>query len=857
MAKKINLNTPPKKTSTSKTGNSNNVAVGSPLKEIVSTSDSAFGSILNPVTPTTTASAPSSSSKISSTMKKGKDGTYSASSSSSSSKKEPKLPTEFIVRPNKDQGQYSAMIKVGVDVEVLKSNGLAPGQLMVVSKPDRPGVVCFAAPLTPLSMDNNVVKIPKRLREMVGLLLGDRVVIKKCPIYPDVALSVEIGIQTEELTDESRAFFKEQVLKVFEDFGILMPGMKFNLRNEQDKPVEAVIVGSASTPDLSVLSISDNKTENSGKSYSNDDDYDENEDETYDYTDSELITPVFLFDKRKTTLIEFTTNMEIKMGQAYPKGQGFESIGGLSKQIDLIKSKIKLPLNHPNLFRRFNNTIPERGFLLYGPSGTGKTMLLRAIAQEMNTHVMTINGPSIVSKYLGETESTLRQIFKEARKYQPSIIFIDEIDALVPRRGADESGEAESRVVSTLLTLMDSLGEKTEGTNRVIVIGATNRPNSIDPALRRPGRFGQEIEIGIPDVDERHEILQLHLRGMPTKLSEDSIQSIAASLHGYVGADIAALVHQCVGNAINRAIADDLDDADMYVTEEDVSKAVLEIRPSAMREIFLETPKVYWTDIGGQEDVKQKLKETVSLPISHPGTFKRLGVHQPKGVLLYGPPGCSKTLTAKALATEAGLNFLAVKGPEIFNKYVGESERAIREIFRKARAAAPSIIFFDEIDALSSSRTGGDDGGSSSDRVVTSLLNEMDGIEALVGVTILAATNRPDVIDSALMRPGRLDRLIYVGPPDFESRKKILEIQMAKMAVEPGLDIDEFAKATEGCSGAEIVQFCQEAGMRAMYENLEIEYICHRHFVEALDTIKRNITPEMLEFYENYNKEGK
>lgn len=637
--------------------------------------------------------------------------------------------------------------------------------------------------------------------------------------------------------------YTEKVAKALHEIGIVMPGIQFTINNNLDGKaaefvaknsnddlninLDFVVVDAGQIPDLSTLSIEGEEL-----------------DDMYAET-SELLTPVYYFDKKKTS-IEFVS--DLKVNADLPSLVSYSSIGGLSKQIALLKSKIELPLHRPSLFQRFSMA-PDRGFLLHGPPGTGKTMLLRAVAQETNAHVLTINGPSIVSKYLGETESALRNIFAEARKYQPAIIFIDEIDALVPKRDSDDSGEAESRVVSTLLTLMDGMGIG----GKVVVIGATNRPNSIDPALRRPGRFGQELEIGIPDVEGRLDILKLQLGNMPHSLNEQDIQDLAAKTHGYVGADITALCRDSVMSAIQRGLAAGIPEAEMEVTLADTQRALLDIRPSAMREIFLETPKVYWTDIGGQEEVKQKLKETIEWPLAHPESFKRLGVHPPKGILLYGPPGCSKTLTAKALATEAGLNFLAVKGPELFNKFVGESERAVREIFSKARAAAPSIIFFDEIDALSSTRGEGEAGG---DRVLTSLLNEMDGIEALVGVTILAATNRPEVIDPALMRPGRLDRLIYVAPPNTEARLKILEIQFKKMSINGDVDINALALKTEGCSGAEVVSLCQEAGLLAMNEDIEIDSVMKRHFEEALSKLKRGITLDMIKYYEKFDKDG-
>lgn len=682
-----------------------------------------------------------------------------------------------------------------------------------------------------------VVQLNPLVRKLLGVVLGDRIDLAKYSIRPEYAIKVRIGTKASN-PDE---LYATKVSRILHEVGIIVPGIQFAISNSIEEEaknattdtnakninLDFTVVDAGQIPDLSNLSIDEDEF---GDLYA----------ET-----SELLSPVYYYDKKKTT-IEFTS--DLKVNADLPGSVSYSSIGGLSKQIALLKAKIELPLHRPSLFQRFSMA-PDRGFLLHGPPGTGKTMLLRAVAQETNAHVLTINGPSIVSKYLGETESALRNIFTEARKYQPSIIFIDEIDALVPKRDSDDSGEAESRVVSTLLTLMDGMGAG----GKVVVIGATNRPNSIDPALRRPGRFGQELEIGIPDVEGRLDILKLQLHDMPHSLSDQEIIDLASKTHGYVGADITALCRDSVMSAIQRGLAAGTPESEMEVSLLDTQRALLDIRPSAMREIFLETPKVYWTDIGGQEEVKQKLKETIEWPLTHPEAFKKLGVHPSKGILLYGPPGCSKTLTAKALATEAELNFLAVKGPELFNKFVGESERAVREIFSKARAAAPSIIFFDEIDALSSTRGEGEAGG---DRVLTSLLNEMDGIEALVGVTILAATNRPEVIDPALMRPGRLDRLIYVSPPDTAARLKILEIQFRKMSIAEDVDVGKLAALTDGCSGAEVVSLCQEAGMLAMNEDIDIESINWRHFETALSKLKRGITKEMIEYYKSFSREG-
>lgn len=398
-----------------------------------------------------------------------------------------------------------------------------------------------------------------------------------------------------------------------------------------------------------------------------------------------------------------------------------------------------------------------------------------------------MNGPELSSAFHGETEERIRGVFEEARKRSPCIIVLDEVDALCPRRDGGEGGEVERRVVAMLLTLMD--GMTADPDEKVIVVAATNRPNSIDPALRRPGRFDREIEIGIPDVAGRKEILDILLAKMPHSLTVDEAGALAARTHGYVGADLTSLVREAASVAIQRW--HDAQDAPAPVlSQADVLATLPTIRPSAMREVFVETPAVRWTDIGGQDEVKQKLRECVEWPLTHRDTFDRLGVEAPKGVLLYGPPGCSKTMTAKALATESGINFIAVKGPELLNKYVGESERAVREIFRKARAASPSIVFFDEIDALGSSR----DDGAGHGGVLTSLLNEMDGVEQLSGVTVVAATNRPDVLDAALTRPGRLDRILYVGAPDLPTRKEIFRLRFKSMAIEPGVDIDELAR---------------------------------------------------------------
>ncbi|AJB42615.1 MULTISPECIES: CDC48 family AAA ATPase [Thermofilum] len=537
----------------------------------------------------------------------------------------------------------------------------------------------------------------------------------------------------------------------------------------------------------------------------------------------------------------------------------YDDIGDLEEAKQKIREMVELPLRHPELFKRLGID-PPKGILLYGPPGTGKTLLAKAVANETDAYFIAINGPEIMSKFYGESEQRLREIFEEAKEHAPAIIFIDEIDAIAPKR-EEVTGEVEKRVVAQLLALMDGL----EARGDVIVIGATNRPNAVDPALRRPGRFDREIEIGIPDKRGRLEILKVHTRSMPLAKDVD-LEKLAEITHGYVGADIAALCREAAMKALRRVLPKiDLEREEIpvevletiEVTMEDFMNAYREITPSALREIEVEVPTVRWTDIGGLEEVKQQLREAVEWPLKYPDSFRRLGIDPPKGILLYGPPGTGKTLLAKAVATESEANFVSIKGPEVFSKWVGESERAVRELFRKARQVAPSIIFIDEIDALAPMRGLVSTDSGVTERVVSQLLTEIDGLERLEGVVVIAATNRPDIIDPALLRPGRFDRLIYVPPPDEKARLEILKVHTRNMPLAEDVDLLEIAKKTEGYTGADIEVLVREAGLLALRENINIDKVYARHFEEALKKVKPSLTQDIIKFYEAWNERAR
>ncbi|MHA1926772.1 MAG: CDC48 family AAA ATPase, partial [Candidatus Thorarchaeota archaeon] len=539
----------------------------------------------------------------------------------------------------------------------------------------------------------------------------------------------------------------------------------------------------------------------------------------------------------------------------------YEEIGGLADAIQRIREMVELPMRHPEIFKRLGID-PPRGLILHGPPGTGKTLLAKAVAGESEANFVHINGPEIMSKFYGESEQKLRKIFEEAEENAPSIIFIDELDAIAPKR-EDVQGEVERRVVAQLLATMDGL--KARG--QVIVIGATNRVNALDPALRRPGRFDREIEIGVPDETGRLEVLHIHSRGMPLTAEGDNrvdLQNLAHITHGFVGADLNALCREAAMKALRRYLPQfNLEDEEipqevldeLEVNNEDFLGALREIQPSAVREVFIEVPNVRWTDVGGLDKVKEKLIEVVEWPLKKPESFTRIGIEPPKGVLIFGPPGCGKTLLAKAVATESQANFISVKGPELLSKWVGESEKAVREVFRKARTAAPAIIFFDELDSIAPSRGRISGDSNVTERMVSQLLTEMDGLESMKDLVVLAATNRPDLIDRALLRKGRFDRWVYIPPPTAKGREAIFEIYLDRMPLDKDVKIKKLVEATENFVGGDIENLCKEAGMHALKEDLDIDLVSWRHFEEAMKAVQASITPKDIADYEKMNEE--
>ena len=689
-----------------------------------------------------------------------------------------------------------------VDSRAMRELGLSPGDLIeIIGKKSTVAIVW-----PPYKEDDGMglIRIDGEIRRNAGVSVGDHVTVRKARAEPAKKIVLAPYEALPFVGDLSRIVRSQLLnLPVMKGDVIVIPvlGMGIELKVTSTSPSNVVIV-----------------TEN--------------------------------------TLIEVSSTPVKRVEEV--GGVTYEDIGGLHEELQRIREMVELPLKHPELFRHLGIE-PPKGVILWGPPGCGKTLIAKAIANETGAHFISINGPEIMSKFYGESEARLREIFKEAEENAPAIIFIDELDAIAPKR-SEVTGEVERRVVSQLLTLMDGL--KTRG--QVIVIGATNRLDAVDPALRRPGRFDREIRIGVPDRNGRKEILQIHTRRMP--LAEDvDLDEIANITHGFTGADLAALCREAAMSALRRFLPKiDLEKEtipaeileQLKVTREDFMNALKVVQPSALREVILEIPNVRWEDVGDLERVKQELKEAVEWPLKYPDVFKKLGIKPPKGILLYGPPGTGKTLLAKAVANESEANFISVKGPEVLSKWVGESEKAVREIFQRAREAAPCIIFFDELDAIAPRRGLHTDAGVT-DRIVNQLLTEMDGIQILKDVVVIGATNRPDILDPALLRPGRFDRVIFVPPPDVEGRYQIFQIHTRDMPLADDVDLRKLAEMTEGYTGADIEAVCREAALNAAREDIKIDKVYMRHFLAALEKVKPSIAPEQKREYEKILSEFK
>ncbi|MCY0849285.1 CDC48 family AAA ATPase [Sulfuracidifex metallicus] len=716
--------------------------------------------------------------------------------------------------------------KVRIDIELLSQIDVQPGDVVEIEGTRKTAAIAWHLSQDDITGERDIIRMDGITRKNSGVSIGDKVVVRKA--FVKQASMVKLAPSNFSISvDPGFVSYVKKRLKEFplvEGDTVLIPvlGQAIPFTVVQVKPAGIVIVN-----DETIINISDKPVEQT----------------------------------------------------KYPRVT-YEDIGGLRDIIEKVRELVELPLRHPELFKRLGIE-PPKGILLYGPPGVGKTLLAKAIANETDAYFTSINGPEIMSKFYGESEQRLREIFEDAKKHAPAIIFVDEIDAIAPKRD-EVIGEVERRVVAQLLTLMDGL----ENRGNVIVIAATNRPNAVDPALRRPGRFDREIEIPLPDKTGRMEIFQIHTRNMP--LADDvSLEKLSDMTHGYTGADLASLVREAAMYALRRYLpkidlnqdkipAEVLDS--MRVTMDDFMKAFKEIVPSGLREIYIEIPEVKWTDVGGHEELKDELREVVEYPLKYPEVYEKAGIDPAKGILLFGPPGTGKTMLAKAVATESGANFIAVRGPEVLSKWVGESEKAIREIFRKARMYAPAVIFFDEIDALAPMRGASYDSGVT-ERLVNQLLAEMDGVEKLENVIIIAATNRPDILDPALLRPGRFEKLLYVPPPDVTSRKDILKVHTRGIPLSGDTDLEEIANRTEGYTGADIAALVREAAMRAVRESMRVcidvatekcgqnqdckdkevkecmknkVEVRPKHFAEAMVKIKPSVTQDMIQFYQNW-----
>jgi transitional endoplasmic reticulum ATPase len=734
---------------------------------------------------------------------------------------------KLIVKPlkQKDAGRGLAAI----DRQAMAEMELENGDYILIEG-DSGRTVARVWPGYPEDEGQGVIRIDGRLRQETGTGIDDTVRVEKADVQPAKSLTVALPQNLRVRGDiapmirqniSGQAVTKGQSINVSFGLGPLssMSGQKIPIRIAETDPSGTVVV-----TDSTDVSVSEQPAEQ--------------------FTGEEQ-------EERTTPSVTY------------------EDIGGLDSELEQVREMIELPMRHPELFQQLGIE-PPKGVLLHGPPGTGKTLMARAVANEIDAYFTDISGPEIMSKYYGESEEQLREVFEEATENSPAVVFIDEIDSIAPKRG-ETSGDVERRVVAQLLSLMDGLEER----GQVIVIGATNRVDALDPALRRGGRFDREIEVGVPDKEGRKEILQVHTRGMPLS-DEIDLDKYAENTHGFVGADIEQLAKEAAMNALRRVrpemnLEEDEIDAEtlekLNVTQTDFKHALKGIEPSALREVFVEVPDVTWKNVGGLEDTKERLRETIQWPLEYPTVFEEMDVQAANGLLMYGPPGTGKTLLAKAIANESQSNFISIKGPELLNKYVGESEKGVREVFEKARANAPTVVFFDEIDSIAGERGGNVTDSGVGERVVSQLLTELDGLEDLEDVVVIATTNRPDLIDKALLRPGRLDRHLHVPVPDEEARRKIFDVHSRDKPLADDVDFDDLAMRTEGYVGADIEAVCREASMAATREFINsVEpddvdesvgnvRVTADHFEQALNEVIPSVDDETRERYEEIEQQ--
>ncbi len=712
-----------------------------------------------------------------------------------------------------DAGKKKALI----DPEVMRSEGIEKGEIVSIEGEKR--TVAIAEPGYQQDRKTNLVRIDGNTRRNAEAGIGDRVTLEKTEARE--AESVKLTPTSRSMRIKGGENYLKRALQNMP----LMTGDQFRIRIISS-PISFAV--SETHPDSPVVVT--------GR------------------TNVSISTEATIPEQQKASEDRDVPDI------------AYEDIGGLDQELEQVREMIEMPLRNPEIFEELA-VEPPKGVILHGPPGTGKTLIAKAVANEADANFISVSGPEIMSKYYGESEGELRDIFEEAEENAPTVIFFDELDSIAP--GREDSGEMERRVVAQLLSLMDGL----EAREEVIVVGATNRIDAIDPALRRGGRFDREIEIGVPDKDGRHEILQIHTRGMP--YSEDiDLEELAERTHGFVGADLESLAKEAAMSAIRKVRADiDTEEEipaevleDLQVEKEDFEYALNIVEPSAMREFFVEVPDVSYEDVGGLEETKQELVEAVEWPLKHGEMFEHMNTKSPKGILMYGPPGTGKTLMAKAVANASDSNFIAVKGPELMNKYVGESERAVREVFEKARQNAPTVIFFDEIDAIAGERDGGSTDSEATERVVSQLLTELDGIEELDDVVVIAATNRPDMIDSAILRPGRLGRKVKVPIPDQEAREEIFRIHLEETPL-GDVEIEKLAEMTEGFTGSDIEAVTQEASMLAMRDymeenkeedlkkNLDQLSLTQDYLEEAVEKVGPSLSEEDRESYRSLSED--